>query len=424
MSSSCPQRCRGSWPRSSGPRDRAEAGFAGATVALGFFLLLEAALYASNGSSRFQERYLIALAPLAAPAFLLALRRGRSLRVPTALLAGGTLVYIVRVPVSGYTYGSGAQDSPFLRSIFWLENTTGSYGNGSLVLAASASILAVVAAVLAFRPHRAAPIALGLTVAALGIASYASITDDHQGSARTRATYLAAGATWIDDEHLGPVAFLAPEGTQRGLMAEYLFSNSSLRRILLLPGAPTPDAFAVELTSIARDGTIHANGKIVRSPLVVGENYATATLTGATRVRTTLLSTLWRPNGTPRMSMLAVAATTTAGSQATAASSSGPIARAGCAASSGCISPSRTAHGPHQDPPHTRRASTASCWSNAGPNAVAIPVNGARAVDGTPPCASPLVPPDGRAVQPSAARRFSCALRPSSRRPSADRTVR
>jgi len=287
------------------PRDRAEAGFASATIALSAFLLLEAALYASNGSGRFQERYLIALGPLAAPAFMLAARRGRSLRFPIALLALGLLVYAVRVPISGYTYGSGAQDSPFLRAIYWLEMETGSFGSGSLVVATSAALLAVAAAVLAFRPRLAGPVALSLTALALVGTSTAAVVDDHAQSARTRATYLAPGVSWIDDAHLGSVSFLAPEGTQRGLMAEYLFSNSSLKDVLLLPGAPPPDVFAVRWTSIADDGTIRTGGKVVRTPLVIGENYAVAELTGATRVRTTLLSTLWRPTGTPRMSMLA-----------------------------------------------------------------------------------------------------------------------
>src|SRR5205823_8823536 len=57
------------------PRARVEAAFAALTVALAACLFVEAALYAANGSHRFQERYLFALLPLVAPAFGLHLRR-------------------------------------------------------------------------------------------------------------------------------------------------------------------------------------------------------------------------------------------------------------------------------------------------------------------------------------------------------------
>ena len=59
------------------PSSREESGFAALLVGLLLGLFAETALYATNGSDRFQERYLMVLLPLVFPAFVLWLRRGR-----------------------------------------------------------------------------------------------------------------------------------------------------------------------------------------------------------------------------------------------------------------------------------------------------------------------------------------------------------
>ena len=52
------------------PISREESGFAALSVGLLLGLFAEAALYATNGSDRFQERYLMVLLPLVFPAFV------------------------------------------------------------------------------------------------------------------------------------------------------------------------------------------------------------------------------------------------------------------------------------------------------------------------------------------------------------------
>ena len=66
-------------------------------------LLLEAGLYATNGSHRFQERYLITLLPLVVPAFGLYVKRGWPARRGVVLAALGLLVLSSRIPLSGFT---------------------------------------------------------------------------------------------------------------------------------------------------------------------------------------------------------------------------------------------------------------------------------------------------------------------------------
>ena len=101
-------------------------------------LLFEAALYASNGSERFQERYLFALLPLAADR-VRALPQARPPgRLAVALGSLGFFALATRFPVSGYAAALGKTDSPFLSAVFRLEQAIGN-GNGALVV----SLLAV-----------------------------------------------------------------------------------------------------------------------------------------------------------------------------------------------------------------------------------------------------------------------------------------
>jgi hypothetical protein len=81
------------------PRSREECGFAALTVGLLLGLFAEAALYATNGSGRFQERYLMVLLPLAFPAFWLWLQRGRPAKHAVALIAIGLIALSARVPL-------------------------------------------------------------------------------------------------------------------------------------------------------------------------------------------------------------------------------------------------------------------------------------------------------------------------------------
>jgi hypothetical protein len=287
------------------PRSRSEAAFCAVATFFGLGLLLEAALFASNGSERFQERYLIALAPLAAPAFALSLGRGRRGRALAAGAAGALLLYAVRVPVTGYVFGSGRQDSPFLTGIHWLEQQLG-LSTADLLVAAVAGAGAVVAGLAAAWPRTWRLPAFAVAVTASILVSYATVSADRTSAWAARESYLPTDVRWVDSAHLGPVDVLVLPDTERAVVSEHLFWNQSLRNVLLFPHTAEPDVFASTRIHVLPDGRIRAGDRIVRSPLLVEEYAASATLAGATRVRTTPLSSLWRPNGIPRLSTLTV----------------------------------------------------------------------------------------------------------------------
>ncbi len=287
------------------PRSRGEAAFCAVTAFLGLGLLLEAALFASNGSERFQERYLIALAPLAAPAFALSLARGRRGRALAAGAAGALLLYAVRVPVTGYVFGTDRQDSPFLIGIHWLEQVLG-LATADLVVALTAGAGAVVAGLAAAWPRTWRLPALAVAVAASILVSYATVSADRTSAWAAREAYLPTDVSWVDSAHLGPVDVLVLPDTLRAVVSEHLFWNRSLRNVLLFPKVAEPDVFASARVRVLPDGRIRAGRGIVHSPLLVEEYAASATLAGATRVRTTPLTSLWRPDGIPRLSTLTV----------------------------------------------------------------------------------------------------------------------
>ena len=107
------------------PRGRAETSFAALAVVFGAGLVAEAALYASNGSARFQERYLFALLPLVPIAFGLYVKHGRPARIPVALISLFLFAVSATLPLSGYSGAIGKTDSPFLTAVFRLETAIG-----------------------------------------------------------------------------------------------------------------------------------------------------------------------------------------------------------------------------------------------------------------------------------------------------------
>jgi hypothetical protein len=284
------------------PKSRDEAAFGLVTGLFAAALFFEAGLYASNGSARFQERYLIALSPLLAPAFALGMKRTGRWRLAGLGVAAGLLIFCARVPLSGYTRGNGPQDSPFLGAVSRLQAWT-SAPSGALIAALLATVLAVVGALVLFRPRGST---IGLAVAcvtAIGM-SLASIAFDHDVSNRARNTYAPGDKQWVDHANVGAADILLLPYTPRSITPVHLFWNTSLHDVLRLPLAEEPDAFRQYAVRVARDGTLLKDGRPNRRPLLVEEYLGKVELQRATRVRTTLMSTLWRPEGVARLSWL------------------------------------------------------------------------------------------------------------------------
>ncbi|MFL5921788.1 MAG: hypothetical protein ACJ75Q_06540 [Gaiellaceae bacterium] len=283
------------------PRSREECGFAALTVGLLLGLFAEAALYATNGSGRFQERYLMVLLPLAFPAFWLWLRRGRPARLAVALLALGLITLSARVPLSGYTVGDSKQDSPFLMGVFRLEKAVG-VGDGSLFIALAAAALACLAAGATFRA-RLAWAAVGATLVASCAVSVGAISFDHRVAENVRSTFLPPDASWVDHARVGDATLIQTPATAHARAHEQLFWNRSLTRLAFLDQASPIDAFGHPRVRVADDGRLLLAGRTIRGALVISNFAVRAQLSGAAMVARGADYELWRPQGTPRMAL-------------------------------------------------------------------------------------------------------------------------
>ena len=287
------------------PVGRAEQAFAALAASLVALLLGEAALYAANGSERFQERYLIALLPLAPVLACLGARRlnGRSARIAVGLLSGILFVVAATVPLSQYTQLSSKQDSPMLWAVAKLEETLGT-GGASLTVSLVAAALAGLAALAAWRPRSGVPIVFAAAAIALALTGSAAVALDIELSNRVVRTFSGPSPSWVDDAGLGQVSVLQTPFSSRAGISQQLFWNSSVDRILHLPDSSEVDAYGSIPTRIAPDGRIVAGGRIIRTPLLVEEYASWVALDGATLVRRTAGSALWRPDGTPRVAAM------------------------------------------------------------------------------------------------------------------------
>jgi hypothetical protein len=283
------------------PRSREECGLVALSVGLLLGLFAEAALYATNGSDRFQERYLMVLLPLVFPAFWLWLRRGGPARHVVALAALGLLALSARVPLSGYTVGDSKQDSPFLMGVFRLEKVVG-IGDGSLAIALVAAALACLAAGVAFRA-RLAWAAVGATLVTSCAVSMGAVSFDHHVVRTVRATYLPPDARWIDHAGLGSATLIQTPATPHARAHEQLFWNRSLKRLAFLDQASPIDAFGSPRVRVADDGRLVSGGRTLRGPLVISNFAVRARLAGAVAVARGAGYELWRPLGTPRMAL-------------------------------------------------------------------------------------------------------------------------
>jgi len=283
------------------PQSREECGFAALAVGLLLGLFAEAALYATNGSDRFQERYLMVLLPLAFPAFSLWLRRGRPAKLAVALLAVGLIALSARVPLSGYTVADAKQDSPFLMGVFRLEKAVG-VGDGSLFIALCAAVLACLAAGAAFRAQLAW-IAVGATLVASCAVSVGAVSFDHRVAANVRATFLPPDASWVDHARVGKATLIQTPATPHARAHEQLFWNRSLTRLTFLDEASPVDAFGHPRVTVADDGRLLLGGRTLQGPVAISNYAVRAQLSGAAMVAHGADYELWRPQGTPRMAL-------------------------------------------------------------------------------------------------------------------------
>jgi hypothetical protein len=283
------------------PWRRGDLAFAVTTLLLAGALLLEAAQIADTDSQRFQERYLFTLVPLLAIAFGLYVKRGLPLRIPVGLCSAALLLLAARVPLSGYAAAHNKDDSPTLWAVLRFEAIV-SVGNGALAIALVAAVLSGIAALVAFRKLPAA-VAVGAALAACCALSAGASSYDHLSSTSLRHS-LNPDLRWVDHAQLGRVDLLAPPGARKEQSWEQLFWNTSVKRLLLL-GSPPLDQFDTKVVRVASDGRLLVDGQTDRRPLLVQTYASTVQLTGVQRVRHDVIFDLYRPNGTPRLRLVA-----------------------------------------------------------------------------------------------------------------------
>jgi hypothetical protein len=284
------------------PRAPAERAFAVLALLFAAGIFLEASLYAASGSTRYQERYLMTLVPLVVPAFGLFAARARPRRLALLPLAAGLLLLSVLVPLSGFTAAENKQDSPLLFAVFRLESAIGT-ADGALAVAVAAALLSALAVAVGSNRSGVA-LAFALTVGVGAVASAAAFDFDARNARNVRDAHLPADLRWIDHSGLRSVVLVQTPAAPKGRALEQLFWNTSVTGVVYLKGAHPTDAFGAEPVRVADDGRLLVDERPLRRPLLV-ENYGVrAELAGATRVAEGASFELWRPNGTPRFSLL------------------------------------------------------------------------------------------------------------------------
>jgi hypothetical protein len=279
------------------PRGRAQTAFAALVVTFAGGLVLEAALYASNGSARFQERYLFSLLPLVAIAFALWVKNGRPGALGVSALSVVLLAVSARIPLSGYAAATGKTDSPFLFAVFRLERAVGT-ANGSLLVALGAAA-ACGGAVLAARrggARYAFAAALGIALAASG----GAIVNDASNARQIRHDYLPAAVSWVDASGLRDVTLVQTVGSPPDRAVEQLYWNRSITREVRLGDALPTDVYAAPRVRADGSGTLAGTGRAV-----LFQGYAaTARFANARLVARAGTWSLWAADETPRLSLL------------------------------------------------------------------------------------------------------------------------
>jgi len=274
----------GLWLALRHPRSREELAFGALALMLTGVLLLEAGGYGLGG--RMQERYFFYAVPLVGILFVLYASRGWPHRLAHGVLAAGLVLLAARVPFAGFSTADGKTGSPILFATARFEQAVGNVSLASLIIAVAVTALVAVLVLASRRPRVATPLALGLALALCATTYGAAVSFNIASAERAKANVLGSQPSFVDESGLENAALLQSRASDRGYASEYLFWNRSIDDVYLLPGAEPPDAFGVTRLTIARDGTLLADGKPVTSPLVADGYSDTLRFRGSEEIAT------------------------------------------------------------------------------------------------------------------------------------------
>lgn len=256
------------------PSGRAGTAFASVTAVFALLILLEASVPAAS-EGRYKERYLLAIVPLLALAFLVYLRDRRPHRLVVLVVAAGLILTAAREPLSGFTFRAPFYDSQTLITAWLLQRHVGA-STSSLLIALLITGGAALAIAATFRQRigvAALPIAAALMLGVTVVAVHVDIVNNIK----------RVDPTWIDDATAGAhVTAVATPSSPRLKLLKQLYWNPSINREVALENATPSDTYP---TSQVKPG---ANGVL---PGVHGYFLFDRTGTQATFVGATLKAT-------------------------------------------------------------------------------------------------------------------------------------
>lgn len=230
------------------PKDRVETAFASVTAVFTLLVFLQASVPAAS-EDRYKERYLFAIAPLIALAFLVYLRGRRPHRLIVLVVAVGLILTAAREPLSGFTFRAPFYDSQTLMAAWLLQRHLGA-SPASLLIAMLITGTVGLAIAATFWPRiglAALPIAAGLM---LGVTVVAIHIDTVNNINRV-------DPTWIDDVVGGAhVTAVATPSSPRLKLIKQLYWNSSINREVALENATPSDSYPTAQVKPRVEGTL------------------------------------------------------------------------------------------------------------------------------------------------------------------------
>lgn len=229
--------------------------------------VLEVSAFASRFVEHVTERQLLSVAPPAFVALVVWLHRGVPRPQPvTSLVALGVAASVLLLPLGRVTAKAVYADSPSMISLERLSNHLAE-ATFQAVYALVAGVVILLAVLL---PRRAAPVLAGLVAVALAAGSLVASREIRSGSQTERErSFSGAPTNWIDATGARDVALVLTGARFWPSAWEELFWNSSIRKVVRLPGVQSPGIVAEVVAAPRPDGRLEArSGELVDSQYV------------------------------------------------------------------------------------------------------------------------------------------------------------
>lgn len=230
------------------PAGRAEKAFACVAGVFTLLTLIQASVPAA-AEGRYKERYLLAIAPLLALAFLVYLRDRRPHRLVVLIVAASLILTAAREPLSGFTFRAPFYDSQTLIAAWLLQRHLGA-STSSLLIALLITVTAAFAIAASLRQRigvAALPIATAVIFGVTVVAVHVDIVNN----------IGRANPTWIDNTVGGaPVTAVATPASPQLKLIEQLYWNPSITREVALENATPSDRYPTQQVRPGPDGTL------------------------------------------------------------------------------------------------------------------------------------------------------------------------